>query len=60
MAWDGGAEDPGLAPAGRIGIGNVNLRLKILYGGDGGLTIGEIAPNRVLARLVLPDLELHN
>ena len=60
LAWDGGAEDPGTVPAGRIGIGNVNLRLKILYGGDGGLTIGEIAPNRVLAQLVLPDLELHN
>lgn len=60
LAWDGAAEDLGKTSSGRIGIGNVNLRLKILYGESGGLTIEEVSATRVLAQLVLPEMELRN
>lgn len=44
-----------------IGIRNVNRRLKILYGEEGGLTLTEIAKDRVLARIVIPHVEfVHN
>jgi len=32
----------------------VNRRLKILYGGEFGLTIEETAPDCILARIMLP------
>ncbi len=53
LSWDGTSEseEPKL---GRIGIRNVNRRLKILYGNDFGLTIEEIAPGSILARIKLP------
>lgn len=53
LGWDGAAEDETLR-SGRIGIRNVNRRLKILYGEGSGLTIEEIAPGRILARITLP------
>lgn len=40
-----------------IGIRNVNRRLKILYGEEGGLTITEITAGKVLARIVIPHVE---
>ena len=40
-----------------IGIRNVNRRLKILYGEEGGLTISEVKGGRTLARLVIPHVE---
>ncbi len=40
-----------------IGIRNVNRRLKILYGEEGGLTISEIKQGRTLARIVIPHVE---
>ncbi len=53
LSWDGTSEseEPKL---GRIGIRNVNRRLKILYGNEFGLTIEEIAPGSILARIKLP------
>jgi sensor histidine kinase YesM/uncharacterized protein YjdB len=40
-----------------IGIRNVNRRLKLLYGEEGGLTISEVKPGRVLARILIPHVE---
>ena len=40
-------------PAGNIGIANVNLRLRILYGQDCGLTITRGEGTRVIARLTV-------
>ena len=40
-----------------IGIRNVNRRLKILYGEEGGLTISEVKQGRTLARIVIPNVE---
>ncbi len=40
-----------------IGIRNVNRRLKILYGEEGGLTISEVKKGRTLARIVIPHVE---
>lgn len=40
-----------------IGIYNVNRRLKILYGEEGGLTISETGKGRTLARIVIPNVE---
>jgi len=40
-----------------IGIRNVNRRLKILYGEEGGLTITEPVDGRVLSKIVIPDVE---
>ncbi len=40
-----------------IGIRNVNRRLKILYGEEGGLTISETTTGKVLARIVIPHVE---
>ncbi|MFA9379730.1 MAG: sensor histidine kinase [Acetanaerobacterium sp.] len=58
LSWDGNNEK---ADESRecIGIRNVNRRLKILYGEEGGLTITEIAPGRVLARIVIPHVEFY-
>ena len=52
LSWDGTSEEEN--KLGRIGIRNVNRRLKILYGGEFGLTIEEIAPGCILARITLP------
>ncbi len=41
-----------------VGIRNVNRRLKILYGEEGGLTIAQSAEKRVLARIVIPHVEM--
>ena len=53
LSWDGTSEEAE-NKLGRIGIRNVNRRLKILYGGEFGLTIEEIAPGCILARITLP------
>ncbi|MPN62834.1 hypothetical protein SDC9_210587 [bioreactor metagenome] len=53
LSWDGTSEEEE-NKLGRIGIRNVNRRLKILYGGEFGLTIEEIAPGCILARITLP------
>ena len=53
LDWDGASEEEENRP-GRIGIRNVNRRLKILYGGEFGLSIEEIAPGCILARITLP------
>lgn len=53
LSWDGASEDSETR-LGRIGIRNVNRRLKILYGEQYGLTIEETAPGSILARIVLP------
>ena len=53
LSWDGTSEG-GETRLGRIGIRNVNRRLKILYGNEFGLTIEEIAPGSILARIKLP------
>jgi len=58
LSWDGTSEDHE-NKLGRIGIRNVNRRLKILYGGEYGLTIEEIAPGSILARIMLPLGEPH-
>lgn len=47
------AEDSGEC----VGIRNVNRRLKIIYGEKGGLSITEISPGRILARIVIPYAE---
>jgi two-component system sensor histidine kinase YesM len=53
LSWDGASEGEETR-LGRIGIRNVNRRLKILYGNEFGLTIEEIAPGSILARIKLP------
>lgn len=53
LSWDGTSEEGENKP-GRIGIRNVNRRLKILYGEEYGLSIEEIAPGCILARITLP------
>ena len=53
LSWDGTSEEEE-NKLGRIGIRNVNRRLKILYGEAFGLTIDEIAPGCILARITLP------
>ena len=39
---------------GRVGLRNVNQRLKLLYGPQGGLSLEERTPGKVVARLVFP------
>ncbi len=53
LSWDGTSEEEE-NKLGRIGIRNVNRRLKILYGEAFGLSIAEIAPGCILARITLP------
>lgn len=53
LSWDGTSEGEETKIS-RIGIRNVNRRLKILYGEEFGLTIEEIAPGSILARIKLP------
>ncbi len=53
LNWDGTSEDPE-NKLGRIGIRNVNRRIKILYGEEYGLTIEEVAPGSICARIILP------
>ena len=53
LNWDGTSEEEE-NKLGRIGIRNVNRRLKILYGDEFGLSIEEIAPGCILARITLP------
>ena len=53
LSWDGTSEEEE-NKLGRIGIRNVNRRLKILYGDAFGLSIQEIAPGCILARITLP------
>lgn len=38
----------------RVGLRNVHQRLKLLYGGEGVLTIDEIRPGSILARVSFP------
>ena len=53
LQWDGKEQLPNLGST-RIGIRNVNQRLKILYGPDSGLSIREFEPRKVRSRIVLP------
>ena len=39
---------------GRVGIRNLNQRLHLIYGSQGGLTIAEVTPGRVRASVRLP------
>ena len=41
-------------PSGHVGIRNVNRRLRILYGEGSGLSVGEVADGRILARIIVP------
>ena len=41
---------------GRVGLRNVNQRIRLIYGDLGVLTIGESTPGKILARLSLPCL----
>lgn len=50
------AEDPG---KGRVGLRNVYRRLKLLYGEAGNLTIEEVTPGTILARLRFPQGQNH-
>ena len=43
--------------SGQVGIRNVRQRLALLYGEKGSLTIGQSAPERVLARVRFPAAE---
>lgn len=56
LSWDGTNEGE-QNKLGRIGIRNVNRRLKILYGEEFGLSIEEIAPGSILARIKLPLMQ---
>ena len=49
-------EDPG---RGRVGLRNVYRRLKLLYGEAGNLTIEEVTPGTILARLRFPQGQNH-
>lgn len=53
LQWDGKEQLPAVGST-RIGIRNVNQRLKILYGPDSGLSIREFEPGKVRSRIVLP------
>ena len=53
LSWDGTSEEDENKLR-RIGIRNVNRRLKILYGEEFGLTIEETARGSILARIALP------
>lgn len=53
LQWDGKEQLSNLGST-RIGIRNVNQRLKILYGPDSGLSIREFEPGKVRSRIVLP------
>lgn len=57
LNWDGESDSTEGEGRESIGIRNVNRRLKILYGEEGGLTIEEITQGRVLARIVIPRVE---
>lgn len=50
------AENPG---KGRVGLRNVYRRLKLLYGEAGNLTIEEVTPGTILARLRFPQSQSH-
>lgn len=50
------AENPG---KGRVGLRNVYRRLKLLYGEAGNLTIEEVTPGTILARLRFPQGQSH-
>lgn len=39
----------------RVGIRNVNQRIHLIYGDRARLSIGEIKPGKILARICLPD-----
>ena len=41
----------------RIGIRNVNRRIKLMYGEEGGLTLSMASEERVLARMVIPHIK---
>lgn len=43
---------------GRVGLRNVYRRLKLLYGDEGRLTIEEVTPGTILARLQFPQKHL--
>ncbi len=43
-----------------VGIRNVMRRLRILCGEEGGLSITEVSPGRILARIVIPNVEFES
>lgn len=52
LSWDGG--ENGQEGSARIGIRNVQYRLKMLYGEHGNLSIWAYEPGRVRSRITLP------
>lgn len=57
LAWDGRDQRPGAVGSARIGIRNVNQRLKMLCGPGSGLSIEEYAPGQVRSRIRLPYVQ---
>ena len=56
LAWDGSSESE-TADRERIGIRNVNRRIKLMYGETGGLSLSMAQPGRVLARIAVPRVQ---
>lgn len=54
LTWDGGEQSGAAVGSARIGIRNVNQRLKMLCGTGSGLSIEEYAPGQVRSRIRLP------
>lgn len=50
-------EEPSAPKSGRVGIRNVNRRLKLLYGDRSGLKITELGEQRILARIIVPNAQ---
>ncbi len=55
LRWDGSIESEP-PDRERIGIRNVNRRIKLMYGETGGLTLTMVPCGRVLARIVIPHV----
>ncbi len=45
---------PGSQQRGQVGLKNVYQRLKLLYGEEGSLTVDEVSPGSILARISFP------
>ena len=57
LTWDGGEQTSAAVGSARIGIRNVNQRLKMLCGAGSGLSIEEYAPGQVRSRIRLPYVQ---
>lgn len=56
LRWDGSVESEVIGSE-RIGIRNVNRRIKLIYGETGGLSIAMASSERVLARILIPNVK---